>query len=631
VSLLGKGEAAMLEERVTHRPDLSSERGGALIVALMVFVMLAIMGTVMVSMIRNGLTHAATVEADHQAELYAQQGLDEALVLIRTAVEAGNAGASTYRSRIDAVSDRLSDLKSTYHSGVLINSSDGQGQYKLKLEFSTPTVPGVYSTPPNPDDPYVQKITVTSIGSTRLHGSRSASKKMILYVNTIHPVFRFPVSTEGGNLNVFGAARIVGDVAIRGGKLRTSSEARFVGGVDSDYRVESVLPDIQGFVRVEEAASDPVRYEKLTHHGATISPSNQLKRDFFTVAPFEDKRMRLPDPLAIPSAYVDPKMNLSSLSTNKIEMNPPADGMTYKLGSLHGTNKLTASTKYVNQWIEIDGLLEVPGSPLAPGNLVVENGTLRLGSPATTGTADEGKLTLRQGSLYVKFTDDPNLAAAELNGKLELDAGHYAAIEGNAILRKFSYEGSMYVRGDVQIIGDLDMQGTLYVDGNVDLKQMRSINRTGGKPLIIAASGHIILSDNENPGASDEAQEIRAFLYSGGVLDLYGVLSKLKIYGGIHGSEITLNAVKGSAGKTPAIGLTNTLNYKAEPSTDTLDLIGDYYFTEDQAGTGTYASEDDKPQSRLQIYFDPQLYSDPPEGIPVVDQAGVFVQQISFQ
>jgi hypothetical protein len=620
----------MPDERVDRKPDIVSERGGALIVALMVFAMLTIMGTVMASMVRNGLIHAATVEADHQAELYAQKGLDEALVLIRSAVEYGNTAKSTYRDRIQSVSDRLSALKSTYESGVVIDSSDGQGRYKLTMELPAPTVPGTYTTNPNPDDPYVQKIIVTSIGSTSLNGARIATKRMVIYVNTIHPVFRFPVSTGSGNLNVFGAARIVGDVAVQGGKLRTSSEARFVGGVGSDYRVESLLPEIQGFVRVQGSGPDLNIFEMLTDHGAVTLQSEQLERNYFSVAPFEDKRMKLPGPLEIHSAYVAPKMNSSALSAIIPIVAAPSGGMTYKLGSKHGINELSASTKYVNQWVEIDGRLQVQGSPLAQGNFIVENGTLRLGTPGTTGTADEGQLILKQGSLFVKYTDDPNLAAAELNGRLVLDDGYYAAIEGNTILRKFTYEGSMYVRGDVQIIGDLDMQGTLYVDGNVDLKQMRSINRTGGKPLIIAASGNIVLSDNENPGVSDEAQEIRAFLYSGGELELYGVLSKLKIEGGIHGSQITLNAVKGRAGKMLATGLTNTLNYTIQPSTDVNDQAGDYYFTEDQAGAGVYASEADKPQSRLQILFDPQLYSSPPEGIPVVDQVGIFVQQISF-
>ena len=200
---------------------------------------------------------------------------------------------------------------------------------------------------------------------------------------------------------------------------------------------------------------------------------------------------------------------------------------------------------YNDQWVTVDGEVNVKdaASATTEADVFVNNGVFTMAN-------DNSKLNLINGSLYVK-SPDSNLIAADLRGELSLAAGKFAAVDGNVTLNNgFRFpKGTMYIKGDLKIIGNVWLQGTVYVDGNVELKQMTSINKedegsSGATltPLIVIASGEIVLGNSTNAG--DE--NVRAFFYTKQGIRLYGVMSKLKLIGGIHGGAggVELNAVR---------------------------------------------------------------------------------------
>jgi hypothetical protein len=240
--------------------------------------------------------------------------------------------------------------------------------------------------------------------------------------------------------------------------------------------------------------------------------------------------------------------------------------------------------------------------------LFVNNGVLAM-------EGANSNLTIGRGSLYVK-SPDSNLVAADLRGKLTLDPGKFVAVDGNVTINNgFEFpQGSMYIKGDLKIIGDIRLQGTVYVDGNVELKEMTSINKmragdTAQIPLIVIASGEIVLGNNSNAG--DE--EIRAFFYTKEGIRLYGVISKLNLTGGIHGGTgVELNAVRGdltSGGGSTVTRYQGASNWNRDVPEVQLNNT--------------------KP-SRLQIFYDNNLYDRPPDGIPTTNRFNVFVKDIQY-
>jgi len=185
-------------------------------------------------------------------------------------------------------------------------------------------------------------------------------------------------------------------------------------------------------------------------------------------------------------------------------------------------------------------------------------------------------------------------------------------VDGDVVMHEhFRFRGNLYVRGNLQVIGSVNVDGTIFVDGHADLKRAKVINDDPGwaeKPLILLVSGNLTFSDSR---PDDEPVKLRAFFYSLENIQLYGVQTKLDIRGGVHGRDVTLNAVRESEART-------------DPTYDGGPLPGEreYWFTptHEQLNLGPeYAN--------LQIRYDDMLYLDPPVGIPVTEHVTIFFKK----
>jgi hypothetical protein len=578
------------------RDPIQSERGAALLMAMLAIVLMSVIGLVLLNIVRSGFVQSAAAEGDIQAEAYAQSGLDEALAIIRSKVEQANSAGATKRAKAGV------SIASLPH-GII-----QRDRYKFQITTGVLHDPNTEGFLPSTlDYPYVQELSVVSTGETEgIPLKRTVTKTMTVMVSNIDPVFRYPVSAER-RMDLNGAVSIIGDVRVGNSAnnmqasaepgLHSSSNAKYI--INGPALTQSTsFPSLKGFVHV--VGPGTAYYYKNT---AAVNPHPFTRDDFAGDKPFEDKKLGPSAPIGI-SAVVEPLARASEFQA-RLDQAPLAsvlpesfDAIELGTGSASGVGVLSGKTGYVNQWITVKGALAIDEIfTIKEGFLKTETGSV---------------MTLNNnGSIYAGFTNpDPDLVAvaADLSGTVQGMTGKMITVSGNTVLRNFTFlnGGTIFVKGNLQIIGDLKFDGSIYVDGSVDLKEMNSINQgpLAGRPVIIMASKNIQMSDNltvnyANPNAE---QRVRAFLYSEtGDLKMYGVLSNLFIEGGIHGGTVELNAVKGET------------NWNA-------------------AGTGIDFEDQTLPglRSRLRIYYDPTIYANPPAGIPTTDNITVFVQHVAY-
>jgi formylmethanofuran dehydrogenase subunit C/Tfp pilus assembly protein PilX len=597
-------------DQFSFKDRISSEQGAALILAMVTVVIMTILGLVIMEVLHNSNKQVAATEASIQAELIAQKGLDEIRELIQETADNANNDVlyPGPRDKMAAASSDFANLKNLLSQNFYTKDIPAlKGSYSIQVTWSDNYEALSELAATNPEYPYVQKALVTSTATMPGSGPNHVIKKqMELYVSTINPVFRYPVSAEG-NLTLNGFPYIVGDVLTKGA-LIYSNEAKFIGKPGSDYGKSTNLPAIKGFIKVNP--------ENGYTNRQTASTSRSWKPDYFFKAffPFEDPSMIDYEAIDVSSYFTGHTSKMDSIVHNSSYTTITSAnliGPDLGKGTDIGQN-LTTSSKVVNQWAVISGDLDMTG------DLAVIGGVLTVKSKSAGDP--QPNVAMQGGSIYVRC-GDPDLVAADLSGTISIDSGQRIVVEGNVVLnRGFTLKGngSMYINGNLKVLGDINIDGTIYVKGNVDLKGMGSINAGLKKTLVIAASGTFDFSNNNLNAAG---QQIHAFLYSEKDMNLYGVLSKIKIYGGIHGKNVTLNAIGGVEGS-----LQDTVY-----AGDTGENFG---FTPNQSSLTP-------DHSLLKVLYNETLYDDtlhsydhpessPPIRIPTTNKLDVYVKSITY-
>ncbi|NOU62941.1 hypothetical protein GC096_02630 [Paenibacillus sp. LMG 31461] len=625
---------AMNKDNNGLQQRMHNEEGSALVIALLAVVLMTMMGLILMSVLRGGAIQAATTESSVQAEAIAQKGLDDTLAQIRRAVANGETiGGTNYRNRVRNVENQLLLMLPFIdkHAGDSQNSNDKngvvveakKGTYQVDIVLAEPTNPESPTKKPLaiPDAPYVRKFTITSRGMMGGTPTTIVTKEMTVYVSTINPVFRYPVSSSG-DLVLNGTPSIKGDIFVAN-HLYVRDEALFTGTTSganrSKYGIQTGRPEIRGFIRVD-GDSDTIapgkfnftRSDGLTEFPPLTQTSEFVQPDYFRPQYF---------PLEDPTLDADIEVDVEGYVTSKTQTD-----LTTKLAALGGYSapdpaiielpplfqNLTSSKLYNDQWVTVDGEVNVfdEASATNEADLFINNGVLTMAN-------DASKLKLKKGSLYVK-SPDPNLVATDLRGELSVEPGKFLAIDGNVTLNNgFRFpNGTMYIKGDLKIIGNVWLQGTVYVQGNVELKQMTSINKNTEEtpdpsltPLIVVASGEIVLGNSTNT----DDENVRAFFYTKQGIRLYGVISKMRLTGGIHGGAggVELNAVRG---ELTTAGSSVSKYQGSAPWTREVPEV----------------QLDNSKPSRLQIFYDDNLYDQPPDGIPTTDNFNVFVKNVKY-
>lgn len=556
-----------------------SESGAALIIAMLSIVLMTIIGLVLLDVLQNGFINSASAEAEIQADILAQNGLDEALTRIKSSVDKGNDTGTSYLDKITKVINGVTSQPTNFVGG-----GHNRGTFSV---VTTNEVVKNPNTPADSQNAYLHKVVVTSTGTTNsISPQRSVTKKMTVYVSTINPVFRYPLSSNE-DLTLNGTPYIIGDVVSKQ-LVKVSKYAQYRNPINLENQTTG-YPSIKGFIHAKNGYSKDSGVTVSTTPGSDMFDSTS---EGFT-AYHDDQLTANWEDIDVP-AIVSGKLSQLSSSTFRT----PVEESQNTVYDLDGYPLGINEKKYLDKWVKNSG-----GPLTLKGNLVIENGAFNTDS---TSKITVNKLLTTdgkdQGSMYIKYTDR-DLVAANLAGELSFDKGEYLAVEGNVVINDgFKFDGTMYVNGNLKIIGSVNLNGVIYVDGEVEMKEMRTINGTSNAPVIIASSGKFVLSDNaRSDDAINNYNSVRAFLYSEDNLELFGVKSRMKIQGGIHGKNVTLNAMRGDI-----IDLTNLT------------------FENQQAG---HTGLEDK--SRLKMFYDNALYTlYTPANIPVTDDVNVFVKEI---
>lgn len=635
---------SMNEDNKGLQPRMHNEEGSALVIALLAVVLMTMMGLILMGVLRGGAIQAATSESSVQAEAIAQKGLDDTLAQIRRAVANGESlGGTNYRSRMRNVENQLSLILPFIDNEVGVEGDEKdnngemvkakKGQYQIDILLAKTVINPESESPvkplASPDFPYVRKFIINSRGIMEGKPSTVVLKQMTVYVSTINPVFRYPVSS-GGDLVLNGTPSITGDMYVAN-HLYIRDEALFTGlttganrskyGIQTGHGLQTGLPEIRGFIRVKGDSDTiaPGKFNFTQSDGVTEYPPITSTSETVEPLHFAPQYFPLEDPTLDEDVEVDVEGYVSNKTQTDLEAKL-ADLGGYKVPEASPVEvtlfeDLPTSKLYNDQWVTVDGNVTVKdaASAATDADLFVNYGVLTMAN-------DDAKLSLANGSVYVK-SPDPNLIAADLRGELSLQAGKFLAVEGNVTLNDgFHFpKGTMYIKGDLKIVGNVWLEGTVYVDGNVELKQMTSINKDENatetetklqKPLIIVASGEIVLGNSSNDGV----ENVRAFFYTKQGIRLYGVMSKLKIEGGLHGGfgGVELNAVRGDV--TSGGGST----------------VNRYQGSLDWNGKVPVVQLNNTDESRLKIVYDDNLYDYPPDGIPTTNNFNVFVKNVKY-
>ncbi|WP_040952338.1 pilus assembly PilX family protein [Gorillibacterium massiliense] len=569
-----------------------SQRGAALVVAMLTIVVMMGLGLMLLQIVQGGLVHSSLVEGKVKAETMAQNGLDEALAAIQNAVDAANDSHTDYFDRVDAsktnVNTVIGELKAPNSKTM------GAGTYSWRIyrkinadgsidnQADQPLVKPDKNNDRFPHVPYVQRLMIESTGKWQVSASNKAiwpvvTKRMIVYVSTIEPVFRYSLVSHG-DMMLNGAPYIVGnllvDKADKNNKpadgpaddpstLLLSDIAHYFIVSGSDQTVSGTKgPSLRGFFRVTGADDndDLGRKKAQKFTGASFYPiydTSLATRSSFTNGDYLTVRDYVNDAIADAEKWTTTPW----LSPN----------------SWPEANEYPISKSNTGNWITKDGGLDIPST---------------------------GKLSVTGGS--VAILNGSGITVADLRGTVDIPDGGLI-VEGDAVFTDLTLTGNVFIRGNLYINGTLEANGTIYVDGDVELKNAKSINVLNKKSIVIAASGNISFSDtntdaNVKSCGKDSSNCFRSYLYSEKSMNLYGVKSQLMIQGGVRGKDVTLNAIRGDFKYNAE---TDTLN---EPNQDDSDLT--------------------EKTSRLQILYDDNLYDDPPQGIPVTDTVNVYVKSI---
>lgn len=596
---------------------LREEKGFAALVAILVLLVLTIIGTNLLQTVMTSLVQVRKTETRGEAEYFARMGMDEAIARLSKAVEDMNLLVAAHP---DWTMADGGDIQVNYerllNENFPTNPTDPSDPLSFHTEtgpdgevwLTTPPIPiesgvnGTYQikinhrpTDPTPwedDSPYVERFIIRVIGQSTSVVPETRTLESKLYVNTYPGAFHYVLSSPG-NITVNGAPYVEGDsyagsytlwnraeyyfndAAYIGRDAQPTTYPSFVGEIGVPYTTQEDLQNNRFFVKDENGSAshfDPnikaQRLESGWYRYFTLSPLLNL-----TLEPnFELERV---------SDTVQRKRDFSILDITPIILTAPVDEVEVEENESKDSSDYPSSVMVNGGYrLRDDIRIEVP-------NDLEINGTLSMDKSEDN---DSQTAILHADRIYVHGDNAENAASTTLSG--EVHVNQYMYINGNAVIQDLHFRGKMYVKGNLTIQGNFDMNGTIYVDGTVDItEEDASANwePATDTAVVILSSGKFEAYNLNLYSSIDSPRVMNAFLYSEQDMTLYGIGSNIQFVGGLHGQNITLNAVKGN--------VTDNLN-------GTLSI---------QNQTDSTLTPRD---SRLRILFNPALYETPPPGLP---------------
>lgn len=588
------------------------EKGAALLTVLFILILLTLLGFSLASYMMQGAKQRAVADDEVEGKMLADTGLMYLQSYMEKEAKFGSDGKPLADRDVLALLDKVAkrnnpaDIKNieaqelTYQMTWLPQKEKPHDQGGFGIAYvstdavgdKTNDVINAETDPTKPSQPYVRKLRLYIVGiPARAAANNTNGQKRVLltataYINTIDAPFRFAVSTPG-DLRLLGGSNIIGDVTA--GNLVTSTQHRY--SENGSWKVDSGNTNTQAYIEgrvvlnnqtgklYQLPSSQPLPAEgSLDSIKTTENEKNNLSRSalasygIFTPHALPDNETVLNAKSATPyiPGYDIPVFSRDANLGQKLSLGSIASYMA-KQESANGINSFSVTEPAVDL---ISGMnpgdparykthplaLEVPadntdalelidiGQTTADGKLVIASDyakdsaaiplTVRLTGNGLVGKADR---------MFIGPTDSTKLATVEMGR-----TGSFKQTpDGSG--EPFTFDGVIYIHGNLDIVGDIKIKGAIYVDGDVVIREAGNIDSDAGKKnnLAIISTGKITLTDRyldrDNPGqvgkwtdtsTNDKASPVlSAFLYSEDNLELYSHDSFNWIVGGLATSS----------------------------------------------------------------------------------------------
>lgn len=594
--------------------ELRNERGGALIIVLFILILFTVLGFAIASYTMQSATQHTFSEDEVQGKMLADMGLayfqeylEHTLSITDSTINSAIATPSDTDGIVNLLNNVASKMTSSngpFRRTLLPPLSPGgerQGfaigyQIEQTIPYRTET-----SDPAKPNSqPYVRKLKVSVIGLP-VRGSqdvgmipRRVRLDAIVYINTIPAPFHYAVSTPG-ELRLFGGSNIIGNITahniVTSKEYRYSEEeggtavwkadtasynqpylegtislsARESGGTltpGTVYRLDQVPRKDSGEIEAPTTGSVLPASLESDH----IISSRQSLKDEFTPrdlseadkdknvlsAPFDtpylpgfeapvlEQSTGTARPLFLHDdvgSFVRGKISAAGNAASEFTVNqsesiyfekyPPSEdelNQGFRLVNAPSSDKLVIQQDYAG--VDLDTMTAVPLTVRLTGDKYNSLHQMFIG---VTGSSDNRAISTVEMGRLGSFNPD----TTKRNG-------------GDP----FTFTGTIYIKGNLDIVGDIKVNGTIYVDGDVLIREISNLDKQN---LAIIASGTISLTSRymEETDLSKHSLDgwksippLSAFLYSEKSMEIFSAFSYNRIEGGIatgNGSTGTAN------------------------------------------------------------------------------------------
>ncbi|MGC5326598.1 hypothetical protein [Brevibacillus sp. SYSU BS000544] len=483
-----------------------------------------------------------------------------------------------------------SDTTGPFRRTLLAPASSGGAQQGFAIGYqmdTAETIPFRTETS-NPDkpysQPYVRKLKVSVIGlPVRANNNVGIPQRMVrldatVYINTIPAPFHYAVSTPG-ELRLFGGTNLIGNSTAH--HIVTSSEYRYNTGSSGDFssggKEDYSKSYVEGTVTLSDRISGSTTVPGIIYNLSDL-PRNALGNP--DAPKHESMIPSAPESTKIVSSRAELRtafipIELESTDERSVLSAPSAQPYLpgYEAPIVEHRNETAKplfSTGNVSSFVRQK--LVAAGSFSRPEFLVNQTVAIKFDDNVTTETSlrdvdvpsGTNTIVIQQDYTGVDLSNPSDLIApltARLTGtgygsinqlfvgvtgenptgnkeaKATVEMGCKGAFISpptpcttDGTNDPFTYTGTIYIKGNLDIVGDIKVNGTIYVDGDV---LIREISNLDNQNLAIIASGAISTTSRYLDNSEGWNKTLTAFLYSERSMEIFSIESINRIEGGI--------------------------------------------------------------------------------------------------
>lgn len=631
--------------------SLKSESGVALVVTLIILTVFSILGLSLGAMTVNNNKLRVLTNNQIEGKLLAEIGLDYFKESLEK--ELNNKRNTLHQamkspSDSDGIIDIIQEITHEGNPIYILNNSQNGGftieydDIPLK-ETGTSNRIGYKDGTNGPSQPYIRKLDVTITGMPSRNNSNSAKVTInsTFYINTIPGPFHYALSTPG-ELRLLGGSNIIGHIAAD--KLVVSSNYRYkdgsgwlVGDSGNDLNPETGFtnnkPYIEGKAFLSTFNFYPLKKEDIPLPNSSTEEDSEDNSTFSQIHAQNNKKMWATRDNLI--EYMIPKRE--SEATITLSAHKPFLPGYEVPDIINGSNTLNNYS--------VQSYLQEIFNDIDTEDISIINKPLSNDSASFDGDGFDFLDTEKQPKLIIRSDQsktEPVTLTARFSGKLfnqkdtneifilkkknsssvKVEIGsndQFLDVRVDAPHQPFSFNGTMYIQGDVDIFGKIDMQGTIFVNGDVLISNVTNVNNKGN--FVIISTGTITMispveevQDHSTIRQWEEIVPLRAFLYSEKSLQLFSLYSTNKIIGGI---------ASGNGDQAQNTTSYLEINTKREYTSNIPDTL-----EQKNSSSPPYLA------SRFSIQFDRNIFERPTPGLPVNkdnDRFYIDVYDISYK